>query len=55
MKKSHRCRVSRKSSVHLCGNDRIASVIHPVAHYDFSGAPSPLYDKVTVEEQGAFA
>jgi nucleoside-diphosphate-sugar epimerase len=28
--------------------DRIASVIHLAAYYDFSGAPSPLYDKVTV-------
>jgi len=27
--------------------DRIASVIHLAAYYDFSGAPSPLYDKVT--------
>ena len=28
--------------------DRIASVIHLAAYYDFSGAPSPLYDKVTL-------
>jgi nucleoside-diphosphate-sugar epimerase len=28
--------------------DRIASVVHLAAYYDFSGAPSPLYDKVTV-------
>jgi nucleoside-diphosphate-sugar epimerase len=28
--------------------DRIASVIHLAAYYDFSGTPSPLYDKVTV-------
>jgi nucleoside-diphosphate-sugar epimerase len=28
--------------------DRIASVIHLAAYYDFSGAPSLLYDKVTV-------
>jgi nucleoside-diphosphate-sugar epimerase len=28
--------------------DRIASVIHLAAYYDFSGVPSPLYDKVTV-------
>jgi nucleoside-diphosphate-sugar epimerase len=28
--------------------DRIASVIHLAAYYDFSGASSPLYDKVTV-------
>ncbi len=31
----------------LHGN-RLASVIHLAAYYDFSGAPSPLYDKVTV-------
>jgi nucleoside-diphosphate-sugar epimerase len=31
----------------LHGN-RIASVIHLAAYYDFSGAPSPLYDEVTV-------
>jgi nucleoside-diphosphate-sugar epimerase len=28
--------------------NRIASVIHLAAYYDFSGAPSPLYDEVTV-------
>lgn len=28
---------------------RIASVIHLAGHYDFSGNPSPLYEKVTVE------
>ena len=28
--------------------DRIASVIHLAAYYDFSGASSPLYDKVTI-------
>lgn len=28
--------------------DRLASVIHLAAFYDFSGAPSPLYDEVTV-------
>ena len=28
---------------------RIASVIHLAAYYDVSGAPNPLYDKVTVE------
>lgn len=28
--------------------DRIASVIHLAAYYDFSGEPSPLYEKVTV-------
>ena len=28
--------------------DHIASVIHLAAYYDFSGEPSPLYDKLTV-------
>lgn len=28
--------------------DRLASVVHFAAYYDFSGAPSPLYEKVTV-------
>jgi nucleoside-diphosphate-sugar epimerase len=28
--------------------DRIASVIHLAAYYNFSGEPSPLYEKVTV-------
>ena len=31
----------------LHGN-RIVSVIHLAAYYDFSGAPSPLYDQITV-------
>ena len=31
----------------LHGN-RIAAVIHLAAYYDFSGAPSPLYDQITV-------
>lgn len=31
----------------LHGN-RIAAVIHLAAYYDFSGAPSPLYDTITV-------
>jgi len=31
----------------LHGN-RIVSVIHLAAYYDFSGAPSPLYDEITV-------
>ncbi len=31
----------------LHGN-HIASVIHLAAYYDFSGAPNPLYDKITV-------
>lgn len=29
--------------------DRIASVVHLAAYYDFAGEPSPLYEKVTVE------
>ncbi|MEX0704410.1 MAG: NAD(P)-dependent oxidoreductase [Planctomycetales bacterium] len=29
--------------------ERIASVIHLAAYYDFSGEPSPLYDKLTVQ------
>jgi len=28
---------------------RIASVIHLAAYYDFSGSPSPLYDELTVQ------
>jgi len=28
--------------------DRLACVIHLAAYYDFSGAPSPLYDRITV-------
>ena len=28
---------------------RLASVIHLAAYYDFSGQPSPLYDKITIE------
>src|SRR5437868_4287012 len=28
--------------------DRIASVIHLAAYYDFSGEPSPLYEQVTL-------
>jgi nucleoside-diphosphate-sugar epimerase len=29
--------------------ERIASVVHLAAYYDFSGEPSPLYEKLTVE------
>jgi nucleoside-diphosphate-sugar epimerase len=32
--------------------DRIASVIHLAAYYDFSGEPSPLYDEITVRGTG---
>ena len=28
--------------------NRIASVVHLAAYYDFSGKPSPLYEKITV-------
>ena len=31
-----------------CG-ERIASVVHLAAYYDFSGEPSPLYDELTVK------
>jgi nucleoside-diphosphate-sugar epimerase len=32
-----------------CGyGERIASVIHLAAYYDFSGEPNPLYDEITV-------
>ncbi len=31
------------------GGGRIAAVFHLAAFYDFSGKPSPLYDRVTVE------
>ncbi len=29
--------------------ERVASVVHLAAYYDFSGEPSPMYDKLTVE------
>lgn len=32
--------------------DRIASVIHLAAYYDFSGEPSPLYDEITLRGTG---
>jgi nucleoside-diphosphate-sugar epimerase len=31
---------------------RIASVIHLAAYYDFSGEPSPLYDEITIRGTG---
>ncbi len=34
--------------VHRDYGDRIASVIHLAAYYDFAGEPSPLYDALTV-------
>jgi nucleoside-diphosphate-sugar epimerase len=33
----------------LAYGDRIASVIHLAAYYDFSGEPSPLYEELTVK------
>lgn len=43
---------SVRSALHVvhsvCG-DRIATVIHLAAYYDFSGEPSPLYRELTVE------
>lgn len=32
----------------ICG-DEVASAIHLAAHYDFTGAPSPLYRDLTIE------
>jgi nucleoside-diphosphate-sugar epimerase len=32
--------------------DRIASVIHLAAYYDFAGEPSPKYDEITVQGTG---
>ncbi|HKK18087.1 MAG TPA: NAD(P)-dependent oxidoreductase [Opitutales bacterium] len=32
--------------------DRIASVIHLAAYYDFSGEPSPLYEELTIKGTG---
>lgn len=32
--------------------DRVASVIHLAAYYDFSGEPSPLYEEVTIRGTG---
>lgn len=37
------------AQVRRIGGSRIASVVHLAAYYDFSGEPSPLYDKITVE------
>ena len=34
--------------LHYAYGNHLASVIHLAAYYDFSGAPSPLYDEVTV-------
>lgn len=35
-------------------SNKIASVIHLAAYYDFSGKPSPLYKEVTVKGTGKF-
>lgn len=35
--------------VRKAAGDRLASVIHLAAYYDFSGADSPLYQKVTID------
>lgn len=37
------------SEVRRLRGNRIASVIHLAAYYDFSGEPSPLYEQVTIE------
>ena len=37
------------AEVRRLGRHRIASVVHLAAYYDFSGEPSPLYEKVTVQ------
>jgi nucleoside-diphosphate-sugar epimerase len=37
------------NTVHTKYGNRLASVLHLAAHYDFSGAPSPLYRTLTVE------
>lgn len=37
------------TEIHETYGSRIASVIHLAAYYDFSGEPSPLYEKLTVE------
>ncbi len=36
------------SDVRDRGGSRLAAVIHLAAHYDFSGDPSPLYERLTV-------
>src|SRR5918992_277651 len=36
------------SNVRTRHGERIASVIHLAAYYDFSGEPSPQYDEITV-------
>lgn len=36
------------TQVRVAHGRKLASVVHLAAHYDFSGAPSPLYDAVTI-------
>lgn len=50
------CDLTKDESVKVALNElrkragtRIASVVHLAAYYDFSGEPSPLYKKLTVE------
>src|SRR5690606_27512533 len=38
--------------VRFAYGNRIASVIHLAAYYNFSGEPSPLYEEVTVKGTG---
>jgi nucleoside-diphosphate-sugar epimerase len=52
----HRCDLTKDAAVRgafarlRAGHgERIASVVHLAAYYDFSGAPSPLYRALTVE------
>lgn len=47
MGRRDRCRLVGLSLAARHG-DRLAAVIHLASYYDFSGAPSPLYDEVTV-------
>lgn len=35
--------------IHYAYGEKIASVIHLAAYYDFSGEPSPMYEEVTVK------
>jgi len=36
------------NQIRQCHGERIASVIHLAAYYDFTGEPSPKYDEITV-------
>lgn len=37
------------AAVQMEHGEKVASMIHLAAHYDFSGEPSPLYEELTVE------